>query len=394
MKKRSVVFGIVAFLLLVISVYVSFAESCNDKYNACIGQCGGGSSCNSQCYNEMRACNAAVWNKNGACVDACPRDDNYQPCQQNCIQMAIQEDKEVCRPKYDECVANCNNAQACFDSCESNKENCVEETVEEEPVEEEEEEIPVETPEETPEELPPEEDITQPEPEDSSSLIESVATTGMSENELRNYYEDKLGRAVKEVQNLLKDRAQEKFVETSNLRWNTQGAIYDYKEAQKKGDSPEELAKLRNDYDEVAKDLKPKLQDALSYDSGNVAALWELGALSRFEGDNKQSYEYFRDALASEQTRDPIGYQRRLDSINDPAMRMLLMQDLAPNENIINIPTTETSPFLKWFDENTKKPIQQVNKAKRQIAEQIEKIANAFSLSNYLPEKLEDINGQ
>lgn len=390
MKKRSVIFGIVAFILLVISVYVSFADSCNEKYDACIGQCGGDTSCYDQCYNNAKACSDAVAREHSACEDACPEDDGYYACRDNCDAF-FSANVKPCFTEQSACNANCDKVKACFDSCKSAWTKCNEEIPEEGPEEVPEEETPVETPEETPEEVPPEEEDTT---DDSESLLDVVATEGMSENELRRYYEDKLGRAVKEVQNLLKDRAQEKFVETSNLRWNTQGAIYDYKEAQKKGDSPEELAKLRNNYDEIAKDLKPKLQEALSYDSGNVAALWELGMLSRFEGDNKQAYEYFRDSLASQQTRDPIGYQRNLDSINDPGMRMLLMQDLAPNENIINLPTTETSPFLKWLDEKTKKPVQQVSKVKRQIAEQIEKIANAFSLSNYLPKKLEEINGQ
>ena len=381
MKKRSVVFGLVAFLLLVISVYVSFADrSCwgeyttesMDEYMACLDPC---DSSAGDCYQQG---DDAKW----ACIETTGG--------VNCG--AIQ----------DAWIADCDAIKkTCTDSCESLKVKCGEETIEEEP-EEEEEETPVETPEETPKEVPPEEEeipAESPAEEETTTesdvLMDAVATEGMSREKIRSYYENKLSKALWEAQNTLRDIAKERFDKTPPLSVDVVNAKNDYQDALKKGKaSEEELAELEANFDAKAVALRSELNEVLRYDPDSVDALWAMAVLDKWQGNNELSYENYRDALVSQQHRNPFQFNDLLDRVRDPATRMQLMQELLPNENIANVPTTETSPFLKWFDDVTNAPVQQVDKAKRKLAEQIDKLANAFSLSKYLPEKLEEINEQ
>ena len=368
-------------------------ESCDDKYNACNAQCednsNAESACVDKCWDEMtanwQACEGPCHEAYAACVHGCGGVDDCG-CQTNkdaCI-------KEHCYGPYDTCVNNCKGVkdEDCTDSCESNRANCVEESAEE--PEEEEEETPVETPEETPEE-----DSFVPGPDDSEPLLDAVATEGMSREEIRSYYENKLNKALWEAQNTLRDIAQERFDKTPPLAVDVVNAKNDYQDALKKGEaSEEELAELEANFDAKAGALRSELNEILRYDPDSVDALWARAVLNKWQGNNELSYEDYRDALVSQQHRNPFQFNDLLDRVRDPATRMQLMQELLPNENIANVPTTETSPFLKWFDDVTKAPVQQVDKAKRKLAEQIDKLANAFSLFKYLPEKLDEINEQ
>lgn len=162
---------------------------------------------------------------------------------------------------------------------------------------------------------------------------------------------------------------------------NVVNAKDDYYDAMNKNAGQSEIAKLKNSYDAKLQDFKTQLQDILAIDSGNPDALWQMGTLSKWEGNNAQSYENYRDALMSQKSRNPFKYQQLLDSVNNPAIRMKLMQDMQPNENIIEIPTVKTSPFLAELKNNLDTLVQPLTTAKKTVAKNIEKISRAFSFS-------------
>jgi hypothetical protein len=86
----------------------------------------------------------------------------------------------------------------------------------------------------------------------------------------------------------------------------------------------------------------------------------------------------------SEKSRNPFKYQKLLDSIKDPAIRTEILRNMEPNENIIEIPTVETSPFLAGLKNNLDALLQPISSAKKTAIGNIEKIARAFSLSDKL----------
>jgi hypothetical protein len=422
MKKRAVVFGIVAFILLVISVYVSFAGSCwgeyteesMDKYMACLDPCtSSAGDCYQQGDDDKWACIETTGGVNcGAIQDAWIADcdairktctDSCESLKVKCGEETIEEEPEEV-PEEEECdweeYANCESA--CMDAHSCIRWGCTDEDYEKADIaaynacvascKSCEEETPPE------EEVPPEEDSFEPsvpEPDDSETLLDAVATEGMSKEKIRSYYENKLNKALWEAQNTLRDIAQERFDKTPPLSVDVVNAKNDYQDALKKGEaSEEELAELEAQFYAKSGALKSELNEILRYDPDSVDALWAMAVLNKWQGNNELSYENYRDALVSQQHRNPFQFNDLLDRVRDPTTRMQLMQELLPNENIENVPTTETSPFLKWFDDLTKAPVQQVDKAKRKLAEQIDKLANAFSLFKYLPEKLDEINEQ
>lgn len=228
----------------------------------------------------------------------------------------------------------------------------------------------------------PEMDITE------RSLLESVAAAGKKHEEdlqsVQNYWARPQATFPGMTQN--EEGAKKKFKDSEPLQIQVGKARFAYEDALKKGASKEELAKLKNNYDNSAKDLKKQLQNVLSEDSGNSDASFVLGTLSKWDGNNKLSYEYNRDALASLQARNPFEYKRRMDMINEP-MRMELLQALEPEKKLITLPTIETSPILKGLKENIKTFTNPLKESIRQTAEDIEKTARGLSLSKYLPEK-------
>lgn len=165
----------------------------------------------------------------------------------------------------------------------------------------------------------------------------------------------------------------------------------DYEDALNKGVSQSEIANLENAYNAKLQDLKTQLQDILKIDSGNPDALWQMGTLSKWEDNNAQSYENYRDALMSQRSRNPFKYQQLVDSINNPAIRIKLMQDLEPNENIIEIPTAKTSPFLAGLKSNLDTLVQPLTSAKKTVAENIEKISRAFSFSEQFDQAIKTL---
>jgi hypothetical protein len=166
----------------------------------------------------------------------------------------------------------------------------------------------------------------------------------------------------------------------------------DYENALKKGDSKSEIVNLKKIYDTKLQNLKTQLQDILAIDSGSPDALWQLGTLSKWQGNNAQSYENYRDALMSQKSRNPFKYQQLLDSVNNPAIRIKLIQDMQPNENIIEIPTTKTSPFLAGLNNNLDTLVQPLTSAKKIVAKNIEKFSRAFSFSDRFDKEIKTLN--
>jgi hypothetical protein len=191
-----------------------------------------------------------------------------------------------------------------------------------------------------------------------------------------------------------RELAKSHFNDTLSLQTEVGRARFAYENAQKKGASKEELDKMKAEYEQKIPLLKTRLQnDVLNIDKSNTNAMWVLSTITKWEDNNKQSYEYARDALMYEKTNNPIMYQRHMDTMRDPGVRMLLMQDLAPKEKIINFPTTETSPLLKDLDDEITHWVAPLTEAKRTVAKEVEKIARGYSLSDWLPKSLEDFSG-
>ncbi|MEK6938820.1 MAG: hypothetical protein AABX04_07305 [Nanoarchaeota archaeon] len=70
---------------------------------------------------------------------------------------------------------------------------------------------------------------------------------------------------------------------------------------------------------------------------------------------------------------------------------MQLLQEMNPEEKVINIPTFETSPLLKGLKDNLKTLVQPINEKMRGAAEEIEKISRAFSYSDRLATAKKDL---
>ncbi len=217
--------------------------------------------------------------------------------------------------------------------------------------------------------------------DDSAALLESVSGRHKAELEsIQNYYARPPafpGMTANE------EGAKKKFDDTRPLGLEVVNAKNDYQDAIKNGASEAEVAGLKTAYEQKMQELKGLLQnDVLAEDGGNADALWQLGTLSKWEGDNKQSYEYYRDALLQAKSRNPFQYQQLLDSINNPGIRMELLQRLEPDVKIMTLPTPETSPFLKGLKENLDALVGPVNENIRALAESTEKLSRAFSISD------------
>ena len=158
-----------------------------------------------------------------------------------------------------------------------------------------------------------------------------------------------------------------------------------YENEQKKGASKEELAKLLQNYSVNAKVLRSQLEDILTVDSGHSDTLYVLATLSRWEGDNRQAYFRFRDALSSDLTRNIFKYQQRLNTVQSQEMKLRYLQDLAPKETIIQLPTAETSPFLRFIKRNVDSLIDPaMAEGKKAYAREIEKFSRGSSLVDEL----------
>ncbi len=218
---------------------------------------------------------------------------------------------------------------------------------------------------------------------DSEALLEAVSATYNQQHKdevsaIKQYYsKPPLFKPATDAQ-----YAQNELDKLKPLGIEVVNAKGDYENTLGKGASQSKIDSSKNSYDAKLQDFKTQLQDILTIDSGNPDALWQMGTLSKWEGDNAQSYENYRDALMSQRSRNPFKYQQLLDSINNPAVRIKLMQDLEPNENIIEIPTTKTSPFLAGLKSNLDTLVQPLTSAKKAVAENIEKISRVFSFSD------------
>jgi len=227
---------------------------------------------------------------------------------------------------------------------------------------------------------------------DSEALLEAVVATYNKQHKdevaaIKQYYsKPPLFRPATNA-----EYAQSEMNQLRPLGIDVINAKGDYEDALNKGASQSEIAKLQNSYDAKLQDFKTQLQDILAIDSGNPDALWQSGTLSKWEGNNAQAYENYRDALMSQRSRNPFKYQQLLDSINNPAIRIKLMQDIQPNENIIEIPTTKTSPFLAGLKSNLDTLVQPLTSAKKTVAENVEKFSRAFSFSEQFDKKIKTL---
>lgn len=225
---------------------------------------------------------------------------------------------------------------------------------------------------------------------DSEVLLEAVLGRHKQElDSIQNYYARPApfpGMAANE------EGAKKKFDETRPLGLEVVNAKNDYQDALKTGASEADLAGLKTVYEQKTQELKDLLRDeVLSEDSGNPEALWQLGTLSKWEGNNRQSYEYYRDALLEAKARNPFQYQQLLDSIKDPGFRMGLLQNIEPDVKLMTLPTTETSPFLKGLKENLGVLVGPVDETMRVIAETTEKMSRAFSTSDIITQAKKEL---
>lgn len=323
-----------------------------------------------KCYN---------YDENLACKDKC--DEAYTCMRWGCTDQNLEDAQKAAW-------------YACLEGCKLEEVPCEEGGGEKYDEEEVPEEITTEDESEEVDKVPLKEDQTKPESEDSAALMEVVAAAGKKHEEelssIQNYYaRPSLFPGM--TQN--EEGAKREFDKTVSFGVELVNAKWDYLDALKKGDVSEaELAKLRGSYETKMQQMKNKLQNnVLSEDSGNAEALWQLGTLYKWEGNNRQSYEYYRDALVQAKARNPFKYQQLLDSINNPGIRMELLQSMEPNEKIITLPTAETSPMLKWLKDNLKTLVKPVDDKMKETAETIEKISRAFSSSNKIDQTKKDL---
>ncbi|MFH0701191.1 MAG: hypothetical protein V2A62_02020 [Candidatus Woesearchaeota archaeon] len=234
-----------------------------------------------------------------------------------------------------------------------------------------------------------------PDADDSAQLMESVVQASHRQHDeevaaIKKHYE--VDFPARYFIDPMETDAQNKFEETRPLGLDVVNAKNDYQEALKKGASSEDVAKLKSDYDQKIQKLQGKLDDVLDADSSNPDALWQLGTLSKWQGDNKKAYESYRESLSAERNRNVFAYQKRLDSITCLEVRMQLLQEMNPQEKVINIPTFETSPILKGLKDNLKTLVQPVTEKMRGAAEEIEKISRAFSYFDRLATVKKDLS--
>jgi len=238
--------------------------------------------------------------------------------------------------------------------------------------------------------------------DDSAKLSETAASDQHRQEiaAMKAYYEEhafpqKLFRPGGQIE------AQNEFDKTRPLGIDVMNAKNDYENAINKGAADTEIKKLEDSYNTKLQDLKDKLQNVLKLDSGNPSALWQSGTLSKWEGDNKQAYEDYREALTAEYLRNKIEYTRMLDAVKGFAMKMALAQDVAkavqelggkPDEATMALPTTETSPFLKELRNNLATLVQPLSGAIKTLAENVEKISRAFSFSDKLDKAAKELN--
>ena len=222
-----------------------------------------------------------------------------------------------------------------------------------------------------------------PSENDSQVLMEVVAKPHTKElQDIQNHYNADFQKVYFIPPNVTD--AQNELDSTVPLGIDVVNAKNDYQDAVNKGSLQNELSQLKSNYDSKMAQLQNNLQDVLDKDPNNPDALWQLGTLSKWTGDNKNSYDYYRDALSSEKTRNVFNYQKMLDSINNPTVKIQLIQDLNPQEKVINLPTVSTSPILGELKKNLNTLIQPLDDSKKAMAETIEKISRAFSISDKL----------
>jgi hypothetical protein len=229
--------------------------------------------------------------------------------------------------------------------------------------------------------------------DDSALLIGLVAKDFMVEKAgLKRFYSG-ASDFIPSYSKLDKE-AEDNFEKTKPLGKEVVEAKNDYQEALRGKASDEEIDRLNSVYDEKLQRLRERLQnEVLDKDPTNPDALWQLGTLSKWEGSNHESYEYYREALVSAKVRNPFMFDKFANSLKDSGVKMQILQSMEPNTNLINVPTTETSPFLKALDDDVKSLLDEVDQKTRDMAEKVEKISRGMSFSNKLPEKLQELNG-
>lgn len=226
--------------------------------------------------------------------------------------------------------------------------------------------------------------------EDSAQLMEAVVNANkQSRGEVQEYYSkptfiDPTIKTDKEAA-INFDDMRPQVVDLINARG-------DYRDAINNGASGAELNQLQTNYEGKMQDIKNNLQtNVLDKDAGNPDALWQMGTISKWEGNNVEAYEYYRDSLSSEKARNPIRYQQMLDSINDPAWRMQLLQDLEPGEKIITIPIPDISPYLNALKNNLKQMVQPLSDKVQEAAQQVEQLSRAFSFSDRASDMMKEL---
>jgi len=234
----------------------------------------------------------------------------------------------------------------------------------------------------------------------SDTLMNIIAAAQAHEDELisiETYYswpDTASGKVVPTEDDLKKQEdAKKKFDDTRPLGSQVVSAKGDYEEAFRKGASREELAALKDRYDQKLQQLKDALKNnVLSMDGTNFEALWQLGTLSKWEGNDWQSYLYYRDALKQMQHQNVFQYQRLIDSFEDSKVKENLLQGLAPDEKISSIPTIDTSPFLKGLKGNLNTLVKPVDEKLMSLASDMEQMSRSFSMSDAYSYANEEMN--
>ncbi|MFA6461039.1 MAG: hypothetical protein WCV90_02135 [Candidatus Woesearchaeota archaeon] len=233
--------------------------------------------------------------------------------------------------------------------------------------------------------------LVPPPSSDSDYSVEvSVAAYHEKEmSELQKYYSDAMNKVFGEHTPQFIDpaqtRAEQNFEQTRSQGIDVVNAKNDYQDALNSGASDSDLEVKKKDYQNKLQKLKSDLQNnVLDNDNYNVDALWQMGTLSKWEGDNQQSYNYYRDALVAAKSKNPFKYQQLMNAVSNPAIRAQLLQEMNPKEKVITLPTVETSPLLKGLQDNLKSLVLPVTDRMKGAAEDIEKISRAFSISDKL----------
>jgi len=241
--------------------------------------------------------------------------------------------------------------------------------------------------------------LVPPPSSDSEYSVEvSVAADHQEEmSELQKYYSDAMDKVFGEHTPQFIDpaqtRAEQNFDQTRSQGIDVVNAKSDYQDALNSGASDSDLELKKNDYQTKLQKLKADLQNnVLDNDNYNVDALWQMGTLSKWEGDNQQSYDYYRDALVAAKSKNPFKYQQLMNAVSNPAIRAQLLQEMNPKEKVITLPTVETSPLLKGLQDNLNGLIQPVTDRMKGAAADIEKISRAFSISDQLTNIRNDLS--